>query len=760
MKKSKRLTIGVMIHYLDNDYSKILLRGITSAAEKMDVNLVIMPGRSLNCQLYDVKNTAYEFQYNTIYSYACAHNLDALIVSAGTVGQFITREQFKKFLDSFAGLPIITLESVVKGYPCIRLSGSGIKDMVNHLIKDHNRKNIAFVSGPKGNTDAEERLSFYREALEENGIKYDPSMVAYGRFSEYCVEIVEELLDKHEGKIDAICFANDMMCKGGYKAIEKRGLVIGKDISISGYDDSEIASVLSPQLSTIRADASFLGARALKEAVKLANGQKTDKTMNLSSSLIKRGSCGCNSLWDTYNDSKSELIRKSPASELAKIIIDNHISGALSSEEPVVQNLQSVIERFFAFASTPAQTDHSDHKKIFDTILSDGLISTLSASTFIDVLKAVRSVAISLCVDNNEKLMAVHNIIEYGFDAVSDYLQFRNAGNINDLNFTHFLISNIPKDMLIHATEEERYSSLVSNLSRMHTRCAYLYTYDKPVICETDSEWKRPRYLNLRAYFDDGEAASVPVNKQRIKSENCFDNRFMSNRRRTLILFPLFINNENYGVLVTELEFDYYSYIYSIAPQICTAIKLMDLVKQLESSLDAATSRNKQLNRISTLDELTGIYNRRGFYVYANEIFNAPENKGKRCAVLLADLDNLKSINDNFGHEEGDNAIIAAATFLKNGMRINDVVARIGGDEFAAFVLFEDEESAHSIPARIKKIAAEYNRFSDKKYNITISIGVHELNCDPQDDIHMYMDKADVLLYEDKKNKITDIFKK
>ncbi|MBQ8904344.1 MAG: GGDEF domain-containing protein, partial [Oscillospiraceae bacterium] len=107
MGKQKRLTIGVMIHYLDNDYSKILLRGITAAAEDLDVNLVIMPGRSLNCQLYDLKNTAYEFQYNTIYSYACAHNLDALIVSAGTVGQFVTREEFKSFLDGFKDLPII-----------------------------------------------------------------------------------------------------------------------------------------------------------------------------------------------------------------------------------------------------------------------------------------------------------------------------------------------------------------------------------------------------------------------------------------------------------------------------------------------------------------------------------------------------------------------------------------------------------------------------------------------------------------------------
>ena len=220
MKDKKRLTVGVMIHYLDNDYSKSLLKGITSAAEEADANLVILPGRSLNCQLADLKHTAYEYQYNTIYSYASAENLDALIVSAGTVGQFVTPGEFKQFLDGFEGLPILTIESVVEGYPCIRLSGEGMKNMVKHLISEHGKKHIAFVSGPKGNTDAEERLGYYKEALAESGIEYDPDMVAYGRFSEYCVDLVGDLIDRNKGKIDAICFVNDMMCKGGYKAIE------------------------------------------------------------------------------------------------------------------------------------------------------------------------------------------------------------------------------------------------------------------------------------------------------------------------------------------------------------------------------------------------------------------------------------------------------------------------------------------------------------------------------------------------------------
>ena len=89
------------------------------------------------------------------------------------------------------------------------------------------------------------------------------------------------------------------------------------------------------------------------------------------------------------------------------------------------------------------------------------------------------------------------------------------------------------------------------------------------------------------------------------------------------------MNEEQYGVIVCEMENEYFTYIYSITPQICSAIKLTNLVAKLESSLDAAQSRNNVLNRMSMIDELTGVYNRRGFYVSANRILKAPENEGR-----------------------------------------------------------------------------------------------------------------------------------
>ena len=375
-------------------------------------------------------------------------------------------------------------------------------------------------------------------------------------------------------------------------------------------------------------------------------------------------------------------------------------------------------------------------------------------------MKAVRYSAVALCEDDRDKIISVHDMIEYCFENIADKLLVSHGESIEDLTFTHFLINNIAKDMTINGNDEEKcYFSIVNNLYRTHMRSSYIYTYAEPVIHTNTMEWIRPKYLYLKSYHDGECLTAVKNEAQRIDSLSCITNDFTPDRRRTVILFPLFMNEEHYGVIACEIEFEYYSYIYSIAPQICTAIKLTRLVNQLESSLDAATYRNKQLNKISMYDELTGVYNRRGFYEFTNRVFTAPENEGKRAVLIFSDLDNLKKINDNFGHEEGDYAITSAASFLKHGLRTTDIVARIGGDEFAAFALCEDEKIIQSIPGRIKAIAAKHNEESTKKYNITISVGIYELNCNPAHNIQSFMDKADASLYEDKKKKNPNIFK-
>lgn len=760
MKDNKRLTIGFIIHRLDNDYAKLLLKGALYAAEELNANLAVFPGRSLDSQLDNIKYTAYEYQNNVIYSYASKDSLDALVISAGTVGSFVSDGTMKEFIDSFDGLPVVTTENKIGEYPCVRMSGSGIKDIINHLIKHHGKRNIAFVSGPKSNADAEERLNYYKEALEENCIAFDPSLVAYGKFSEYCSDLVGELLDENKGRIDAVCFANDMMCKGGYKAIEERGLVIGKDIAVTGYDDSEVASGLKPMLTTVRADASLVGYNAVYEAVKLVtDGVCSD--LDLNSYPIYRQSCGCEILPESSHDISSAEIK---VGIIASKIIDEYIYNSTLGQKmsSIVKNIRQYITTLLNYAFSKEETYEAEDecKRIIEELTDIQTFDYVHADTLVSILNAAKDYAVSLSGGNKDKIIKIQEIINYALSETADRVLNKHYAKVDDLSFTHFLINNITKDMTIHGSNEEKcYFSIVNNLYRIHMASSYIYTYANPIIHTAAMKWTLPENIYLKSYHNGDKLAAITGEAQIMPCSQYFYNFFTPDRRRTAVISPLFLNEEQYGIIVSELEFDYFPYIYSIIPQICAAIKLTKLVGQLERSLDAEQYRNSLLNRISMSDELTGIYNRRGFYEFANNLLKAPENEGKRAALIFGDLDNLKKINDTFGHDEGDYAIKTAASFMKSCFRQTDVVARIGGDEFAAFAVCEDRNIIASIPRRIKNMAALNNIRSTKPYNVTISVGLFELICSSDKDVQSYMDKADTALYADKKNKNQSIMK-
>lgn len=763
MALGKRFIIGLMIHHLDNDYSKSVLNGATAAARDLDVDLAIFPGRSLNSQLDDKKFTAYEYQNNVVYSYVSLKTLDAVIVSAGTVGSFVTPDVFKRFLDGYRGLPILTMENKVEGYPCIRLSGSGIKDIVSHLINKHGRKHIAFVSGPKGNSDAEERLGYYREALEENGIEFDPGMVAYGKFSEYCADIVGDLIDRNEGRIDAICFANDMMCKGGYKAIERRGLRVGTDIAVTGYDDSEVALALRPRLTTVRADASALGYRAVAEAVRLAKREKVED-VSLGSSPVFRFSCGCKG--QGVSIAEQAIARGEGSQKIADDILSDQVEryNELLTRSEALCELRKFLSDVLEFAQgRGGDDDEMLSKAVFLRLIGDETLELTAPEAILRIAKNIRVAAKTLCADKcPERMIRVDNITEDMTEAAAERIVGIHYSKVDDITFTHFLISNITKDMTIYGNDVEKcFFAVVNNLYRAHIDSSYIYVYEEPVIHSAKSSWILPDTVLLRAYHDGDKLATVKGEAQKISSYAILDNMYTpSDKRRTMVVFPLYMNEEQYGVMVYELENEYFPYIYSITPQICTAIKLSNLVVQLENSIDQVQSRNNQLSRMSMSDELTGIYNRRGFYVFANRILKAPENEGRQAVVIFGDLDNLKKINDGFGHEDGDYAIITAANVIKSSLRNSDVVGRIGGDEFAAFAICDDREIISKLPERIKSIAAAHNKESSKPYNVTVSVGIYELVCSPELNIQQFMEFADSALYEDKKRKNPDIMKK
>jgi diguanylate cyclase (GGDEF)-like protein/PAS domain S-box-containing protein len=157
--------------------------------------------------------------------------------------------------------------------------------------------------------------------------------------------------------------------------------------------------------------------------------------------------------------------------------------------------------------------------------------------------------------------------------------------------------------------------------------------------------------------------------------------------------------------------------------------------------------KSEQLRALSLRDELTGLYNRRGFIELAEHQLKASERSRHGCAVFYADLNGLKRINDELGHEVGDEAIRATAEILLKVFRSSDVVARLGGDEFAVFAPACEAAGVAASCARLEAAVAAFNTASQNRYRLSISTGASLWSCEQPRDLFGLMQAADAAMY-------------
>jgi diguanylate cyclase (GGDEF)-like protein len=158
----------------------------------------------------------------------------------------------------------------------------------------------------------------------------------------------------------------------------------------------------------------------------------------------------------------------------------------------------------------------------------------------------------------------------------------------------------------------------------------------------------------------------------------------------------------------------------------------------------------RELRNLALTDDLTCLYNRRAFLATASHQIKLAVRKSHPLMMFFCDVDNLKHINDSFGHREGDLAIIRAADALEKAFRGSDIVARIGGDEFAVLALEAGSQNQQAICQRLDRCIKKAHG-SERRYNLSLSIGAARF--DPKHAIALgdLMNQADRAMYEQKR---------
>lgn len=175
-----------------------------------------------------------------------------------------------------------------------------------------------------------------------------------------------------------------------------------------------------------------------------------------------------------------------------------------------------------------------------------------------------------------------------------------------------------------------------------------------------------------------------------------------------------------------------------------------ELERRVRDRTAALEDANEEIRRLSVTDELTGLNNRRGFYLLAEQKLRGSHHLGHNCVLAFLDVDGLKKVNDEQGHDAGDMLIKDVAEVLRSIRRESDILARIGGDEFCVMVTESDQDSA-PLRERLAEAFAAFNATGERPYRLSASIGFVRAPVSDTANVGELLARADELMYAQKK---------
>lgn len=759
----KRLNIGFFVDDVNNHFASEACKGAELAARVMDANLYIFPGHYIGRTDFRYGSAEYDHQNNTVFNLATENNIDILYVLLGSIGSRADKALQRQFMESLPDVPIVTLFMKMDGFHSITFDNkSGMGHAIRHLIKKHGCRKIGFVSGPQTNTDALERLDVFKSVMAEENIEYSDTQIVYGDFTEESDEVVKQLISQND-KLDAILFANDSMAIGGYRALELLGIKPGEDILVVGFDDDIFAAGLTPPLTTVEASSAELVYKAVLNAQDFCNA-KVGTEFQVETYMVQRSSCGCDGLDFDYMFERLGLADVTSGEKTNSDGIKTYLFGAYSDDDILIK-IKQEFDIFINQLVDSGKNGFLDEDvkcltRIFAGLVKHPVLEYTTTERLYNVLQTLAYYE-SLRLTNDASKARLSEVFSECYRKMS----FAGIGLMHsDQNrierITH--IGNVQSGLIMMDNGNTvPYSVLLEGFDSVGIHNSYLYVFQGDNTNTRESNWKMPGTMLLKAISDREGIRTLPEEQELVRTESIFDNEHVdTSERHTMIVSPLFVGDVIYGMLVNVIDMTTLAVVTPLAYQTSITLRILHMIeheglvrKNLEESLEQFIRDNKTLAVQSKSDELTGLYNRRGFLENAKKIINSSENSGKKAIMCYADMDDLKMVNDVYGHDEGDYALRECAAILNDAFRHTDIIGRFGGDEFVACAIVGKSMSEEVIKLRIEEITKRHNKESDKPYPIEMSVGLQEFLCDIDEDIYAILEKADEKLYAEKKSR-------
>ncbi len=767
VSKNKKPNIGFLINQFFHTYQSMLWKFSVEVCREKNANLLFFLTRTL------LSPYPGEISYNSIYQLAKNKRLDCIVLG-NVVLNFLNSEEVKELIEELSPIPIITFGTKLEGIPTVIVDGRyGITQAVGHLYNIHKCRNIAFIKGPDDLYESEERLKGYIEGLNKVNLSFEPEYIGHGDFSRKSgFDAAFNLIEKKGLKPDAIICSNDEMAIGVIDFLEEKNISVPEDIKLIGFDNVEESKFSNPPLTTIEQPLRKQLEIVIESAINLINKEKIPEILTLPATLIVRESCGCISedtarenhfldyhkikslyslkmtgdYWkfqpDTFGLFHDEMTKRSWMEDVKTRMEEELELRVLANFNLFTKEVAKIFYKY----TEEAIARRIDFRFIY-SFLMDYLHKKKEAD---ESIKAIIDRAIAIIekiYSETEKRVLLNIIVEQ--------------------REKRLFLEMIGQEISSAFNKKRLVELLKRFLPSLGIKKCFLCLYQGNVEWNGKLKWVIPEKAKILLDFREGDI-SVCENKFITKEEFLPEDFFKGESFNGAVL-PLFFENSHFGYMVFSPLSEDEILFETLQRQISNAINGALLIesirlggKRLKNALKELKKYQKRLEELATIDELTGLYNRRGFLNFANRLLELSKRKQRTFVLFFFDLDWLKEINDNFGHKEGDEAIIAAANIIKKSFRQTDVIARIGGDEIAVLAIDCTMKEVRNIKERLIKNLEEYNQKSNKPYIISLSYGIAPYISNTFSTLDDLIREADKNLYEKKlenKSRMVSVFK-
>jgi len=287
---NKRKTIAVLGARISRIWGAEFMAGVLDSARAKDINVVYFVGGK------PVALAAPQFEGKSygLYDLIKPGQVDGILLSAD-IGHGTSPEDIKNFCRVFAPTPVVSFAVPAEGVTTFMADNvNGMRSVIKHLIEEHGYQRIAFIRGPQGQTEAEQRFQAYKDELKAHDIRFVEELVVEGDYTpESGRAAVRALLDDRGIRVQAIASSDDRMAFGVAEALQQRGIHVPDSIAITGFDDISESQSMGVPLTTVHQSFYETGKRAFEALLTRIEGGKIDDINLMPADLIVRWSCGC-----------------------------------------------------------------------------------------------------------------------------------------------------------------------------------------------------------------------------------------------------------------------------------------------------------------------------------------------------------------------------------------------------------------------------------------------------------------------------------